>query len=73
MKKPTNKEIVAVAVMYQVVQYTGDKFDAVVAGMGRNRGTWDAEHPRRSAQRHARRLRLDPKRAGLTYRVERTT
>jgi hypothetical protein len=40
--------------MYCVVRYTLDgKFDGVISGMGRNKGTWDSTHGRRTAQRHA--------------------
>lgn len=57
---------------FVVVQYRNGAFDCVLSGMGRNRGTLDATHSRRSAQRHAQQLRLEPwrSRAGLTYRVE---
>lgn len=55
-----------------VVQYRRGAFDAVLSGMGRNRGTWDSDHSRRAAQRHASQLRAEPwrARAGLSYRVE---
>lgn len=55
---------------YVVVRYKPDgKFDSVMAGMGRNKGTWDAEaKSRRTAQRWARELRReDPEH---NYRVE---
>jgi len=57
---------------YHVVQYRHGTFDAIVSGMGRHRGTWDSDHSRRAAQRHARQLRAEPwrGRAGLAYRVE---
>ena len=60
---------------YHVVQYRRGAFDAVVSGMGRNRGTLDAAHSRRAAQRHAAALRREPWRAqtGLSYRVEPVT
>lgn len=60
---------------YHVVQYRNDVFDSVISGMGRNRGTLDAEHSRRAAQRHTAALRAEPWRAtaGLTYRVEEST
>ncbi|CAM8643554.1 hypothetical protein MCEMSEM18_03573 [Comamonadaceae bacterium] len=52
---------------YYVVRYTPNE-TTVMAGLGRNRGTWDTAHTRRTAQRHARTLRLeDPK---STYKVE---
>lgn len=47
---------------YNVVQRTPTgEFVAVVSGMGRNRGTWDSDHSRSAAYRHARTLRqYDP-------------
>lgn len=52
---------------YYVVRYLNNE-TAVMAGLGRNRGTWDTAHTRRTAQRHARALRLqDP---GSIYKVE---
>ena len=61
-----------------VVQYRHGVFDAVMSGMGKNRGTLDSDHSRRSAQRHAAALRADNVNqwrtdAGLTYRVETCT
>lgn len=45
---------------YHVCKYahTGE-FLGVVSGMGRNRGTWDATHGRRTVQRHAALLRQE--------------
>jgi len=40
---------------------------AIVSGMGRNRGTWDADHGRRRAQHYARQLRAEKPRN--TYAV----
>jgi len=37
---------------------SGD-FISVMAGMGRHRGTWDSDHSRRQAQRHAAALRRE--------------
>lgn len=55
--------------LYQVVQYThGGQFRAVISGLGRNRGTWDSCHSRRTARRHAKRLRAEH--PGFAYRVE---
>ncbi len=53
---------------YCVVAYEGGRFMGVVSGMGRNRGTWDSSHGRRSAQRHAAALRVE--RPAQTFRVE---
>jgi putative IMPACT (imprinted ancient) family translation regulator len=66
------------ATRYCVVQYRHGKFDGIMSGMGKNRGTLDSDHSRRSAQRHARMLRMDNvnewrTRAGLSYRVETET
>lgn len=60
---------------FHVVQYRNGRFDAVMSGMGRNRGTLDSEHSQRTAQRHARQLRAElwRARAGLSYRVERAS
>lgn len=57
---------------YNVVQYRDGKWDCIMSGMGKNRGTWDADHSRRAAQRHAAALRREPWRAiaKLTYKVE---
>lgn len=57
---------------FVVVQKREGKFDCVLSGMGRNKGTLDATHSRRSAQRHAQQLRKEEwrKTAGLTYHVE---
>ena len=45
---------------YCVEQYdkTG-AFVGVVSGLGRNRGTWDSEHSKRTAQRYAALLRKE--------------
>ena len=57
---------------YQVVQYRNGKVDAVMSGMGKNRGTLDSMHSRSAAYRHAASMRKEEwrKRAGLSYRVE---
>lgn len=57
---------------YNVVQYRNGQWDAIVSGMGKNRGTWDSDHSRSAAYRHAAELRAEPwrERAGLSYRVE---
>ena len=54
---------------YVVVKYSqGNEFISIVAGMGRNKNTWDTNHGRRTAQRHAKALRAeDPQHI---YRVE---
>ena len=47
---------------YEVAKYSPDgAYLCAVAGMGRNRGTWDSDHSRSAAYHHARTLRrLDP-------------
>lgn len=53
---------------YHIVRYQNGKFDAIIAGCGRNKGTWDAEHSKSSAHYHAARLRKQY--PGADYRVE---
>ena len=57
---------------YEVAKRAPDgTYLGAVAGMGRNRGTWDSEHSRSAAYRHARTLRqADPINR---YTVEPTT
>lgn len=54
---------------YQVVRYTKvGKFDAVISGMGRNRGKIEYNHSLRTAKKYAALLRKeDP---SFDYRVE---
>jgi hypothetical protein len=42
---------------YQIICTLPNGERSVVAGCGRNKGTWDTTHTRRTAQRHARGLR----------------
>lgn len=60
---------------FVVMQYRNGIPDAVVSGCGRHRGTWDSNHSRRTAYRHAAKLTAERWRAnqGLTYRVEPAT
>jgi len=45
---------------YVVIQHDPDTGEsASIAGMGRNRGTWDTNHSRRRAQHYARQLRAE--------------
>ena len=47
---------------YSVVKYTkSGKFVATISGMGRNKGTLDHSHSKRTAQRHAAALRRKDK------------
>ena len=44
--------------VYAETEYSdGTKTKTLLAGLGRNRGTWDASHTKRTAQRHAAILR----------------
>ena len=53
---------------YYVVRYQHGQFDSVMAGLGRNRRTWDTAHSRRTAQRHATSLRKEQ--PGFSFAVE---
>lgn len=53
---------------YYVVRYVNDVPESVMAGLGRNRRTWDTNHSRRTAQRHARQLRTEQ--PEFTFKVE---
>lgn len=45
---------------YQVVQYAANgNFMSIISGMGKNRGTWDSDHSRSAAYRHAAQCRKD--------------
>lgn len=60
---------------YQVNEYqraNGElRFRCVVAGLGRNKNTWDSCHGRSAAFAHAKRLNADPhKPAWAVYRAE---
>lgn len=53
---------------YCIVRYKDGQFSGVMAGCGRNRGTWDTGHSRSTAYRHARALRIEQQ--GFAYKVE---
>jgi hypothetical protein len=56
---------------YSVVEYTKKgEFVATISGMGRNAGTWDSSHSRRTAQKYAAQLRRENK--DRVYKVEET-
>lgn len=56
---------------YAVCKYsTNGAFIGIVSGMGRNRGTWDSQHSKRTAQRYAALLRKEDK--GHMFKVEET-
>lgn len=53
---------------YYVAEFTKDgKLIAVISGLGKNRGRWDADHSRSAAYRHARILRQEN--PGRVFRV----
>lgn len=53
---------------YYVAEFTEDgKLIAVISGLGKNRGRWDADHSRSAAYRHARILRQEN--PGRVFRV----
>lgn len=54
---------------FEVVRYTpSGEMAGVMSGMGRNAGTWDSEHSRSAAYRHARDCRRDD--PSFIYKVE---
>jgi hypothetical protein len=53
---------------YQVIRYEEGRIVGVMAGLGRNRGTWDSSHSKSAAYRHAR--QLNQARDGYTYRTQ---
>lgn len=58
---------------YNVEKYVGNKFIGIVAGMGRNKNTWDSSfRSRRTAQRHAKKCRDDETNPDITYKVAET-
>lgn len=58
---------------YQVIKRYADSgaLIAVVAGLGRNKNTWDAAHSKVTANRHAKILNSSAP-AGVIYTVEET-
>lgn len=58
---------------FYVVAYRGDKYYATISGLGCNRGTLDASHSKRAAQKHASRLAVSDKWKGFTFKVESQT
>jgi len=53
---------------YQIGQYDkAGRFVAVVAGAGKNRGTWDTDHSRAAAYRHC--AAMNAKSGFRAYRV----
>ena len=56
--------------VYNVVEYKNGDWNAVVSGLGKNRGTWDSAHSRSSAYRLAKQLNEVEKDDTLLYKVE---
>ena len=53
---------------FHIVRYQNGQFTGVMAGCGRNKGTWDSDHSRSAAFCHAKALRMEqPK---YEFRVE---
>lgn len=55
---------------FTVVEYHDGEFYGVVAGLGRNAGTWDADHSRSAAYRHCKALNAAKRSPTLLYVVE---
>lgn len=55
---------------FYVVQYVNDQFAGVIAGLGRNKGKWDAMHTKRTASKYARQLNQENTIEGVVYKVE---
>lgn len=53
---------------FHIIRYVKGHFDSVISGCGRNKGTLDSTHSKRSAQRHAKALRIAQ--PGFEFRVE---
>ena len=53
--------------IYEVNRYKDGRFVGTMAGLGRNKGTWDSSHSKSAAYRHAR--ELNQERDGYTYRA----
>lgn len=48
-----------IMIEFQIVEYTKQgKFIGVIAGQGKNKGTWDSTHSKSSAYRIRKQLRL---------------
>lgn len=44
---------------YCVAKHRKGEFVGVVSGMGKNQGTWNSDHSKRTAQRYAAKLRIE--------------
>ena len=55
---------------FYVVAYKDGKFVGAISGLGCNRGTLDASHSKSAAEKHAARMRVNPRWAGHEFRVE---
>jgi hypothetical protein len=54
---------------WHVVEYNNGKFVAIVSGLGRNKGTWDSNHTKRTAKKWAEKLTTTEKLARHTVFV----
>ena len=54
--------------LYEVNRYKDGRFVGAMAGLGRNKGTWDSSHSRSAACHYARQLNRE--RDGYTYRAQ---
>lgn len=65
-------QVKATPVRFHVVKrLLNGTFAGIVSGMGRNAGTWDSDHSRSAAYKHAADCRKDDQQH--TYHVEPTT
>ena len=53
---------------YCIGQYKDGKRIATISGCGRNKGTWDSAHSRRTPKRYAQ--EMNAKKDGFTYKAE---
>ena len=54
---------------YFVAIYSNGTFSGILSGCGRHKGTWDYDHSRAAAYRHAKQARQEDNK-GLIYKVE---
>ena len=55
---------------YYIVQYINNKFAGVISGLGRNKGSWEAMHTKRTADKYAKRLNEEDVEECVIYKVE---
>jgi glycogen synthase len=54
---------------YFVAVYSNGILSGILSGCGRHKGTWDYDHSRAAAYKHAKQARLEDAK-GLIYKVE---